>query len=371
MNFDHYAIVAPDPVFLRIGHLSIQWYAIFILTGVVLALFVSIREGKKKGFERDLFENLVLAGLPLCILGARLYFVLFNNLAWYLSNPGQILAIWQGGLAIHGAIIAAGLYAWWYLKRKKMPILPILDIAAVGFFIGQIIGRFGNFMNQEAHGGVVYGANLDAQREFLTSLLMPTLIVNGMFINGNYHHPTFLYEAIWNVIGLLIAVFILRRLSKLLIGEIAAFYLIWYSFGRMFIEALRTDSLMIGPLRMAQVISVVAIIGVTIVVIYRRKQEKEMMLYSTFQLADWQGQQKQSKKHRTKTQSSKHNQLRNKAQHQNPDKLSNENQPQSQTIHTQTNKPPQHQIKSKNVNQNQNKPQNKNKKNNKKRKKKR
>ena len=285
MNFEHHNITAPDPVFLRFGGLSIHWYAILILTGVTLAFLASIREGKKRGIDNELFIDLVAFGLPICILGARLYYVLFN-LGWFLQNPGRILAIHQGGLAIHGGIIAAVVYARWYLKKKGIPLLPILDIVSIGFFIGQIVGRFGNFMNQEAHGRAINALNLDAQREFLTSLLIPEFIVNGMFIRDNYYHPTFLYEALWNLIGLAIAVFILRSLSKLLIGEIAAFYAIWYSFGRIFIESLRTDSLMMGPLRVAQIISVATIVVVVILVIYRRKNEKLLVPYCTFNLEE-------------------------------------------------------------------------------------
>ena len=299
MNFDHYLITPPDPIFLRIGNLEIRWYAILIMIGIFLAGLAAMREGKKKGIDSEIFTDLLLFGIPLCILGARLYFVLFN-LGWYLQNPSRIFAINEGGLAIHGGIIVALLFSWWYLKRKKIPLLPVLDMVSVGFFIGQIIGRFGNFMNQEAHGRIIDAANLDAQREFLTSLFIPEFIVNGMFIRGNYHHPTFLYEALWNFIGLLIAVFILRRLSKILLGEIAAFYAIWYSFGRIFIEALRTDSLMLGPLRIAQVISIVTIIAVVIFIIYRRKNEKMLISYATFHLEEWNKEQKRHKKKNTK-----------------------------------------------------------------------
>lgn len=302
MNFDHYSITPPNPVFLRIGNFSIHWYAILILTGIILALFASIHEGKKKGFEVELFIDLVAFGLPLCILGARLYWILFNDLSWYLRNPGRILGIYPdgfrglSGLAIHGGIIAAILFGVWYLKRKKVPLLPVLDIAAVGFFIGQMIGRVGNFMNQEVYGRAVAGATLDAQREFLTSLFIPEFIVNGIFINGNYHHPAFLYEILWNLVGLLIAIFVLRRLSKLLIGEIAAFYAIWYSFGRIFLEQLRLDTLMLGPLMVAQVISIATIVAVVALVVVRRKNEKMMIPYAMFNLEDFNKAKKKNKK---------------------------------------------------------------------------
>lgn len=302
MNFDHYSITPPSPVFLRLGNFQIYWYSIFILTGVFLALIVSIREGKKKGLESELFIDLVAFGLPICILGARFYWILFNDLGWYLRNPARILGFYPdgfrglSGLAIHGGIIAAILFGVWYLKRKKVPLLPVLDIAAVGFFIGQIIGRFGNFMNQEVYGRAIAGATLDAQRDFLTSLYIPEFIVNGMFINGNYHHPAFLYEILWNLVGLLIAMFVLRRLSKLLIGEIAAFYAIWYSFGRIFLEQLRIDTLMLGPLMVAQVISIATIVAVAGLVVVRRKKEKEIIPYLTFNLQDFNKAKKKGKK---------------------------------------------------------------------------
>jgi len=304
MNFDHYSITPPNPIIFRLenipifGNITLTWYGFLIGVGVALAVFASIREGKKRGIDGDLFFDLLLFGFPLSILGARLYFVIFSSQSfmWYLQNPIRIIATWEGGLAIHGGIIVAGLYSWWYLKRKKIPVLPFIDIIAVGFFIGQIVGRFGNFMNQEVHGHMINAPTLDAQREFLTSLFIPEFIVNGMFIHGNYYHPAFLYEALWNFAGLLIAAFILRRLSKVLIGEIAAFYAIWYSLGRIFIEALRIDNLMIGPLRVAQVISIGAIVVVTTLVIYRRVKEKEMIPYSTFNLIEWEQQQKKGKK---------------------------------------------------------------------------
>jgi len=284
MYFDHDSIVPPNPIIFSFGPLTLRWYGLLIVTGVFLAVFVSGRECKKKGIDPELPIELAGIGMPICIIGARLYFILFNNLGYYLQNPGRIFAITEGGLAIHGGIIAAFLFGRWYLKRKNVPFLPMLDIASVGFFIGQMLGRFGNFMNQEAFGRAINAPTLDAQREFLTGLFIPEFIVNGMFIRGSYHHPTFLYEVLWNTVGLLIAVFILRRLSKLLVGEIAAFYAIWYSAGRFFIEALRTDSLMLGPFRVAQVISVATVVAVSGFVVARRKKEKEMVFYATFNL---------------------------------------------------------------------------------------
>ena len=318
MGYDHYSIIPPNPIIFRIGIFAVRWYAVLIFIGIILAIIASIREGEKRGISSELLIDLIFVGVPLSIIGTRLYFILFNNLGWYLRNPIRIIGIYPSGfagisgLAIHGGIIAAGLYTWWYLKKKDIPALPILDIVAVGFFIGQIVGRFGNFMNQEAHGPAINAESLDAQREFLTSLFIPEFIVNGMFINGNYYHPTFLYEALWNFIGLIIAVFVLRRLSKVLIGEIAAFYAIWYSFGRFFIESLRTDSLMLGSFQIAQVISVVAIVLVVILVIYRRKNEKLLIPYSVFNLQEFNRDRKRSKRKPQK--SSNHKNTKNKRQ---------------------------------------------------------
>lgn len=283
MDFDHYSITPPNPEFINIGGFAIAWYAILIMIGIGLAVFVALKEAKKKNISTEMMIDLVLVGVPLSILGTRLYFVLFN-LGFYLQNPGRILAFRDGGLAIHGGIITAGIYAWWALKRKKVPLLPVLDLVAVGFFIGQIIGRFGNFMNQEAHGGIVNAPTLDAQREVLTNMFIPEFIVNGMFINGNYHHPTFLYEALWNLIGLMIILLVLRRWKTVLVGEIAAFYALWYSFGRIFIEAMRTDSLMIGPFRTAQLISFGTIAVVLVLVVYRRHKKIMMTPYYNFDL---------------------------------------------------------------------------------------
>ena len=301
--FDHDSITPLNPVIFELGPLTLRWYGLLIGIGMFLAVLAAIKFGKKQGFTAEFVTDVVIFGIPLSIIGARLYFVLFN-LDYFLRHPARIVTGFGAGLAIHGGIIVAGLFSWWYLKKRKVPLLPFLDIVSVGFFIGQIIGRFGNFFNQEAYGRVIAGANLDAQRSFLTNLFIPRFIVDGMFINGDYHHPTFLYEALWNLVGLLIAVFVLRKLKQVLVGEIAAFYALWYSFGRFFIEALRTDSLMIGPLMTAQVISIATIIAVGGFVIYRRKTKKFIVPFCEFNLTDFQESERKKnnyQKNNTKT----------------------------------------------------------------------
>lgn len=281
---DHSAIEPLNRVFLQLGPITIYWYAVFIMSGVALGLYLAIREGKRMGIKPDFFYDLVTYGLPISIIGARIYYVAFSW-DYYSAHPEDIIKIWQGGIAIHGAIIAAFLFGVYFCNKRKTSTWLIADIASISFLIAQAMGRWGNFMNQEAHGDVVPGSTLDAQREFLQSLLIPDFIVNNMYIDGAYYHPTFLYESLWNFIGFLIAIFILRKLSKLLVGEIAAFYAIWYSVGRYFVEGMRTDSLMLtDTIRMAQFISIATIVIVLAVVIYRRIAKKNIVTYRSFYL---------------------------------------------------------------------------------------
>ena len=282
MNLDHSTIEPLNRVFLQLGPITIYWYAVFIMSGVALGLFLAIREGKKMGINSEFFYDLVTYGLPISIIGARIYYVAFSW-DYYSSHPEDIIKIWQGGIAIHGAIIAAFIFGYFFCKKRKVSFWLVADIASVSFIIAQAIGRWGNFMNQEAHGGVVPGATLDAQREFLQSLFIPDFIVNNMYINEAYYHPTFLYESLWNMVGFLFIVFVLRKLPKLLVGEIAAFYAVWYSIGRYMVEGMRTDSLMLKEsICMAQFISITTIVLVLILVIYRRLAKKNLITYQSF-----------------------------------------------------------------------------------------
>ena len=278
-----YSTIEPlNRVFLQLGPITIYWYAVFIMSGVALGLFLAIREGKKMGINSEFFYDLVTYGLPISIIGARIYYVAFSW-DYYSSHPEDIIKIWQGGIAIHGAIIAAFIFGYFFCKKRKVSFWLVADIASVSFIIAQAIGRWGNFMNQEAHGGVVPGATLDAQREFLQSLFIPDFIVNNMYINEAYYHPTFLYESLWNMVGFLFIVFVLRKLPKLLVGEIAAFYAVWYSIGRYMVEGMRTDSLMLTEsIRMAQFISITTIVLVLILVLYRRLAKKNLITYQSF-----------------------------------------------------------------------------------------
>ncbi|MCZ8537507.1 prolipoprotein diacylglyceryl transferase [Paenisporosarcina quisquiliarum] len=261
---------AIDPIAISLGPIEVRWYGVIIAFGIVLAFLVAQREMVKRGFHEEFLTDLLIWAVPLAILGARLYYVLFK---WedYADSPGNILKVWEGGLAIHGALIASFITAYVFTKKRKVSFLKLADVVAPSILIGQTIGRWGNFMNQEAHGGPV-------SRAFLENMFLPEWIINQMRIDGIYYHPTFLYESIWNFTGVVILI-LLRRVN-LLRGEMFMFYLIWYSVGRFFIEGMRTDSLyLIGELRTAQVVSIVTVVVALIIIIYRRMTIKEPVRY--------------------------------------------------------------------------------------------
>ncbi|MFW6298573.1 MAG: prolipoprotein diacylglyceryl transferase [Bacillota bacterium] len=269
-------------VLFEIGPVTVYLYSFMILLGVLAALLLAIREGKRLGVNPDHIIDGLIIILPLSILGARLYYVIFE---WenYSDNPARILAFQEGGLAIHGGFIVAIVSAYIYTRIRKMDLWKVTDLIAPGFLIAQAFGRWGNFFNQEAHGGVVGGVESGSallsqseQFSFLhETLRIPEFIVNMMYINGpdglNYYHPTFLYESIWNLMGFAL-ILVLRRTKFMRSGDMIGVYLIWYSIGRFFIESMRTDALFIGDtgLRIAQVISVLMVLlGIAVFVLNR------------------------------------------------------------------------------------------------------
>jgi len=224
-----------NPVIFEIGSLSIRWYGVILALGAVAGLLLAIQEGKRFGIKSDFFMDLLLIGAPTAIIFARIYYVAFQW-DYYKDNLGDIIKIWNGGIAIYGAIIGALVCGYFFSRAKGYRFWRIADICAPSLLIGQMIGRWGNFVNQEAYGGPV-------EESFLRETLhIPSFIVDHMFINGTYVHPTFLYESIWSFVGLII-LFIIRRQRFLREGELLAVYIGWYSIGRFYIEALRTDSL--------------------------------------------------------------------------------------------------------------------------------
>jgi len=239
-----------NPIAFNLGFTQVHWYGIILGTGALLGLLIVIREGKRYGIIPDFFMDMLMITLPSAIIGARIYFVAFKW-ADYRNNLGEIFAVWHGGIAIYGALIGAVISAYLYFRAKGYSFWRLADICAPGLLVGQILGRWGNFMNQEAHGGPV-------QESFLRlTLHLPNFIVNQMNIEGIFYHPTFLYESSWNIVGLLLLLWIRRR-SFVRSGELFIGYLMWYSIGRFYVEGLRTDSLsFIAPNWLANIMNAI------------------------------------------------------------------------------------------------------------------
>ncbi|UQD50983.1 prolipoprotein diacylglyceryl transferase [Bacillus methanolicus] len=250
-----------NPIAFELGPISVHWYGIIIGLGALLGLYLAIQECKKRGISPDILVDLVTFALPIAIISARAYYVLFEW-NYYKNHLSEIPAIWNGGIAIHGGLIGAVVTAIIFTRIKKVSFWKLADITAPSILLGQAIGRWGNFINQEAHGGPV-------SKKFLERLHIPTFIIDQMNINGIYYHPTFLYESLWSLIGVVLLIS-LRKIN-LRRGELFLTYLIWYSIGRFYIEGMRTDSLMLTAyLRIAQVISIVIIAGSASLIIFRR-----------------------------------------------------------------------------------------------------
>lgn len=247
-----------DRVLFSFGPITIYWYSVTMLLAVLTGMYLAIRESKKQGmysFLSDLITYIIIFG----IIGARLYYVIFN-FEQYQNDLLSIFKIWEGGIAIYGAIIG-GLIAIIYLANKrKQNVIKTTDIIAPGLLLAQAIGRWGNFFNSEAHGGVV-------SLEFLQSLHLPDFIIEGMHINGLYYHPTFLYESIWCILGFIILI-IIRKITNRKDGIMTCSYFIWYGIGRFIIEGLRTDSLYLGDFRISQIVSIILIITGIIGIIF-------------------------------------------------------------------------------------------------------
>ena len=239
-----------DRVAFTIFGIDVMWYGILMATGMILGTYLALKEAERVGISEDDVLNLAIFAIPAGVLGARLYYVIFNW-GYYSQNPSQILNFRGGGMAIHGALIGGILAGLIYTKIKKINFFKMADIALIGMPLAQAIGRWGNYINGEAHGG-------------------PTNLPWGIMVGGVKVHPTFLYESIWDF-GIFIFLWMFRKKKKYE-GQVAVYYIILYSLGRFFIEGLRTDSLMIGPLRMAQVISLVGVIGGIIAHIYLSKK---------------------------------------------------------------------------------------------------
>lgn len=219
---------------------DIYWYGIIICAGFILAaLYVNSRT-KDFGITSDNLTDCLIICVPLGIICARIYYVVFEW-GYYAQHPGEIIAIWKGGIAIYGGIIGTLIGLFVYSRVKKLSLASLCDLAAFGLLIGQCIGRWGNFVNGEAHGG-------------------PTTLPWGMTIDGqSMVHPTFLYESLWNLIGFVLLHFYSKK--RRFKGEIALLYAAWYGAGRAWIEGLRTDSLYIGSVRVSQLLAIISCIA--------------------------------------------------------------------------------------------------------------
>lgn len=238
---------------------EIYFYGAIIALGFILAALFCAKQAAKFGLTSDDFFDFVIWLIPTCIIGARLYYVLFK-LDYFLANPSEILSLRDGGLAIYGGIIAGVITGVLVCKRKKIPVLALGDLAAFGLLIGQAIGRWGNFINREAFG---------VETDIFCRMGLTTSDGVTVFV-----HPTFLYESLWNFTGLIILYILLRRGTRKYDGQFTWLYVLWYGLGRAWVEGLRTDSLYIGTtdIRVSQLLAIVsALIAAAILIVNARK----------------------------------------------------------------------------------------------------
>jgi len=253
-------------ILFEIGPITIYWYSVTMLLAVLTGIYLATKESKKQGmysFVSELVTYIIIFG----IIGARIYYVIFN-FDNYKYDLLSIFKIWEGGIAIYGAIIGGFIAIIYLAKKRKQSIIKTTDIIVPGLLLAQSIGRWGNFFNQEAHG-------TEVSLEFLQNLHLPNFIIEGMHIEGTYYHPTFLYESIWCLLGFIILITI-RKLTKRKDGIMTFSYFIWYGIGRLFIEGLRTDSLYLGDFRISQLVSILLIItGILGIIISILKGKKK------------------------------------------------------------------------------------------------
>ena len=245
-----------NPVAFSLGPITVRWYGLLIATAMLIAAVGGCRMMRKAGINEDDFLTIFMVTIVAAILGARIYYVIFE-LPYYIQHPDEIIAIWHGGLAVHGGLLAGVASIYLGCRHYKISFWQFTDIMAPFMILGQALGRWGNFFNQEA-----YGYEVD-----------PAAVPWAMWIDGAYRHPTFLYESCWDLLVFFVLLWLARQ-AWVRRGEIALGYLMLYSMGRVVVEGFRTDSLMLGPLRMAQVMSLVLFVGALLVLFYRRKTGK-------------------------------------------------------------------------------------------------
>ena len=246
-------------VLFTIGPFTIYWYSFLILVAVLIGYHIALNYCKKINFNSNSIIDMSLFLVLWSVIGARLYYVIFNYSAFEDDFLG-IFQVWRGGLAIYGGIIGGVLYILYYCLKKHINFVKMLDIFSLSLLLGQASGRWGNFFNGEAYGNAT-------TYEALKGLHLPMFIIQGMKIDGVYYQPTFLYESVWCLVGVIFLYRIRKKYSNQ-VGRQISFYLMWYGFGRFFIEGLRQDSLYLGSLKISQVVSVICFIGGLIWTIY-------------------------------------------------------------------------------------------------------
>lgn len=256
-----------NPIIFKFGNFEVRWYSALLIIAFLIGYYLVNKESKRFNIKTDFIFNMIFFAVVFGIIGARIYYVIFEW-DYYSQNIDEILKIWNGGLAIHGGIIAGLLALIAYIKKSNGRVIRYLDFIVVGLLIGQAIGRWGNFFNQEAHG-------IATTVEYLESLHIPRFVINGMKINGVYYLPTFFLESILCLIGVII-ICIIRRRQYTKVGTPTALYLIIYGTIRFFIENYRTDALKICGLKIAMIVSAIMIIvGIVILVLNKRKGKFE------------------------------------------------------------------------------------------------
>lgn len=241
---------SPGAEIVRIGPIVLRWYGLLIASAVLIGVWLAQKLAQRRGLHPDTMSNLTFWLVIGAIPAARLYYVLFE---WdqYKNNPGEIIAIWHGGIAIHGAIIGGAIATYFFCKLNKLSFWQLADLVAPSLILGQAIGRWGNFFNSEAFG---------APTDLPWKLFIPVANRPFNLKAEEYYHPTFLYESLWNLATFGLLMVLIYRFPKLKRGTIFLTYAIAYSLGRVWIEGLRLDSLMLGPLRIAQIVSLSGVI---------------------------------------------------------------------------------------------------------------
>lgn len=258
-----------DPVAFNLFSKPIYWYGIIIATTVLIAYLMADREATKRGLPKDTMIDLLLIALPIAFIFARAYYVIFRW-DYYSKHTSEIIAIWDGGIAIYGGLLGGFLVLYFFARKRGIKIIKMLDIIAPSLLVGQMLGRWGNFFNHEAYGEVV-------SRGYLENRYVPSFIIDNMYIEGAYRQPTFLYESLWCLIALVILLVIRKKLAQ---SEVFAAYLILYGVERFIVEGMRTDSLYIGTLRVSQVLSLVFVIGSLIyLIVLNTKYRNKKVLY--------------------------------------------------------------------------------------------